>query len=296
MSHFFTVVLLHQGKKPLDVDGAVAKALAPFHEFECTTGTDDQYVKDIDKTEEVRKEYAESTATIYVGPNGEREDPFQDKFYREPTAEELEKHGGVGRLLGTGCGDGISWTSKDWGDGKGHRGKVSFVPEGWREEEVPRSEVTSFREFAEEWYGFKAVPFGKKPDLAEKHKYGYVTLDKRGRVVKVIDRTNPDARWDWYGVGGRWDRALLGARYRDTNNPHSGASATYGNVVPVLELPDDISAHAFVTPEGEWIENGKMGWWACKSGEKDEAAWKEEIKTILAKYKDCVAVGVDCHI
>ncbi len=41
-------------------------------------------------------------------------------------------------------------------------------------------------------------------DLAKKHKYGYTLLDKAGEVVKVVKRTNPNSKWDWYSIGGRW--------------------------------------------------------------------------------------------
>lgn len=72
--------------------------------------------------------------------------------------------------------------------------------------------------------------------------------------------------------------------------------ADVGNISPVRELPDDFACFAIVTPEGEWIERGRMGWWACVSNEKDEDAWKHEIRAVLDKYSDCIAVGVDCHI
>jgi hypothetical protein len=48
------------------------------------------------------------------------------------------------------------------------------------------------------------VPFGSVPDKAEKHKYGYITIDATGEAVSVIDRTNPNKKWDWYELGGRW--------------------------------------------------------------------------------------------
>ncbi len=53
---------------------------------------------------------------------------------------------------------------------------------------------------------------------------------------------------------------------------------------------------AVVTPDGEWYEKGKMGWWAVISNE--EAAWDD-------KYKECfldkanpvwALTIVDCHI
>ena len=29
-------------------------------------------------------------------------------------------------------------------------------------------------------------------------------VDASGEVIKIVDRTNPNKKWDWYQVGGRW--------------------------------------------------------------------------------------------
>jgi hypothetical protein len=39
------------------------------------------------------------------------------------------------------------------------------------------------------------------------HKYGYAIV-KDGVLVKAVDRTNPNRKWDWYQVGGRWSGML----------------------------------------------------------------------------------------
>lgn len=40
-----------------------------------------------------------------------------------------------------------------------------------------------------------------------KHKYGYAIV-KDGVLVKAVRRTNPNRKWDWYQVGGRWSGLL----------------------------------------------------------------------------------------
>jgi hypothetical protein len=40
-------------------------------------------------------------------------------------------------------------------------------------------------------------------DLNDLHKYGYAII-KDGELVKAVNRTNPNKKWDWYSVGGRW--------------------------------------------------------------------------------------------
>src|SRR5512147_421756 len=133
MSHFSVLVVTD--RKPSHAD--LAAILRPWHEFECT-GVADQYVIDKDITEEARAEYESSTETRLRDPAGGLHSPYADKFYREPTAEESAQ---FGRIAGAGSDGTISWTSRDWGDGRGYRAKVEFTPEGWEEVKVPTSEV-----------------------------------------------------------------------------------------------------------------------------------------------------------
>ncbi|SCM71580.1 conserved hypothetical protein [uncultured Pleomorphomonas sp.] len=204
MSHFSVLVVTDQ--EP--TDDVLSMALQPFHEFECT-GEDDKYVQDIDITEKRRVEYAGSTIRRFKAPDGGLHDPYDDQFYREWTDEELTRanHGGEAPM-GTGTAGGMSYQSKDWGDGRGYRSKVHFVPDGWEEVKFPASEVMSFRDWLESWHDAKVVRPGEQPDLRKEHKYGYAVVDEAGAVVKIIDRTNPNAKWDWWVVGGRYGGRL----------------------------------------------------------------------------------------
>lgn len=191
MSHFTVMV----------VGDDVKAALAPFHEFECT-GLDDQYVQVIDETEEFLKDYETETVSRLRGPNGELECPYEDRFFREFTDEERAL---IGRTLGSGAGHGLVWDSKDWGDGLGYRSKVQYVPEGFERVELPVKEVMTTADYYAYCYSESGLvkPF-KEIDLAGPHKYGYALLDANGNVVQVIRRTNPNAKWDWWTIGGRW--------------------------------------------------------------------------------------------
>ena len=86
------------------------------------------------------------------------------------------------------------------------------------------------------------------------------------------------SKWDWYVIGGRWDNEIE------------------GNTCPVSKLPPDFSCFAIVTPDGEWHENGNMGWWGIIINEKDKAGWELEQSILFEVYKDCLAVMVDAHI
>jgi hypothetical protein len=189
MSHFTVLV----------IGDEVEKQLAPFEEFECS-GTESEFVESLDQTEEFKKDFKEKTKRVIIDLEGKEHSPYGDEFYRDPTPEEqvkLKIAGGFGHV------DGISYSSKDWNDGKGYRAKVKFVPEGWVEKDIPYgSEV----EFYESYYGDegKVVPHDGTVDITGVHKFGHVQLDKDGNVAKVIRRTNPKRHWDWYQIGGRW--------------------------------------------------------------------------------------------
>lgn len=144
--------------------------LAPYHEFECT-GRNDQYVQDIDETTKRRAEYEADTDRWVDTPEG-RVSYYDDRFYHRPP-------GGFGLERRP--------------DAPGEDAVVV----------VPSIETRTFAEWLE-YDGRARVPFGQEPDLEGAHKYGYFTVDENGEVIKVIDRTNPHATWDWYQIGGRW--------------------------------------------------------------------------------------------
>ena len=201
MSHFTVLV----------VGDNYEDQLAPYHEFECT-GENDQYIQEIDQTEEAREEYLRetNTTTMYKDLNGDLHSPYTDEgnydpaYWREPTREELRARERFASD-GTDKNTGLRWGSTDWKDGQGYRAKVFAMPDGWTEVEIPKAQAETFADFCESWYGHKPVPFGQEPDTDEEHKYGYTLVDEKGEVIKTVDRTNPNAKWDWYQVGGRWN-------------------------------------------------------------------------------------------
>jgi len=189
MSHFSVMV----------IGDDVEKQMAPYHEFECT-GTDDEYVVDKDTTEETTRDYLEDTRTMMRHrETSELKKAYDNMFYREPTAE--EEKGSIGGLCGTGCGNGISWSSRDWDDGKGYRAKVHHVPEEWEEIEIPFKELMSFTDYVVEYHEMPLLHPGE--ERGEEHKFNYAATDENGVVVKTVTRTNPNAKWDYWQEGGR---------------------------------------------------------------------------------------------
>jgi hypothetical protein len=297
MSHFTVMVM---GEEP-------EKQLAPYHEFECT-GVDDEYVQDVDITDEVRGEISKDGKTLV-------------------------------QALG--------------------------------------------------WYGLedRIVEHESMVDRANGHKYGYAVV-RNGELVKAIDRTNPNKKWDWYQLGGRWtgllklrigfdgeagdhglmtnrakpgyvDQARKGAvdfdgmraeaeakardEYRrfhaligDTPPPRTWAEIRAqheGNIEaaraayqqqPAIKLlvaddhfrwedsperflcsEDEFAQKArdaaivtfAIVKDGSWYERGRMGWWACVSNEKERDEWNREFSKLLDGVDDGTLISVfDCHI
>jgi hypothetical protein len=98
---------------------------------------------------------------------------------------------------------------------------------------------------------------------------------------------NPDSKWDWYVIGGRWDGWING---KETSGDHlENNKATTGQA-----LERGIIPHAIITPDGQWHERGKMGWWAIMITENED--WDTRAKELLSTYASHHVVILDAHI
>lgn len=149
-----------------------------------------------------------------------------------------------------------------------------------------------------------------------------------GPEGEVYSERNPDAKWDWYVIGGRWAgywivhpkgdeaAALSAPAWQGRMFPLSGADLEYaqrmdaraGTRVDVarkmdidFENPDINGGHletfAFLDSDGEWHEKGDMGWFGISHGDKEQDVWNEEYRALVAKESDNAwFVLVDFHI
>lgn len=164
MSHFTVLVI---GDDP-------EKQLAPYHEFECT-GDNNEYVQNVIETGDAREEYESATRDYLVAPDGTEYNAYDSRFY-------VEKKG-----------DGILPE------------RVRVIPEGYvLKEDVPVKDKESFSTWAMDYYGREVVKSGELPDTDGEHKYGWIEVNEAGEVTEIVRRTNPNAKWDWYLLGGRW--------------------------------------------------------------------------------------------
>lgn len=121
---------------------------------------------------------------------------------------------------------------------------------------------------------------------------------------------NPDSKWDWYQVGGRWAGMFQlkegvkpleplsfswgwTAEKREKMKKENRADIAYkrdianlSEIVPFAILKDD-----------EWYERGECGWWGTVIDDKGEMTWEEEVKRIIESIEDDELITmVDCHI
>lgn len=209
MSHFSVLVVTPD----IPTRNSLADTLQPFHEFECT-GDDDQYVKEVDITESFLQDYQTSKASRYVDPEGNYHNPYENRFYREPTDDEKKKM----TVLASGICRNFNFDSRDWGDGKGYRPKVRVQPEGWKLVEVDARDVMTISEFADE-EGYPVIGMYDNPELKGEHQYCWVRIDNNGELFECMKRTNPNKKWDWWKLGGRWSGIIKVKNSEEIKNP-----------------------------------------------------------------------------
>lgn len=110
---------------------------------------------------------------------------------------------------------------------------------------------------------------------------------------------NPLSKWDWWSFGGRWNGNIKNKYRGDKSgfNFDDEYRTLHENLVQVeLLIKRNIVPFAILTPDGEWIDQGNMGWWAVVTDEVNPKVWERSCQKVYEKYSDCLAVGLDCHI
>lgn len=165
MSHFSVMVIT----KTQPSQEELGRILQPWHEYECT-GVDDEYVVDVDRTDEALEEFAKPQCVVVLA-DGRVASRWAEEFY---TSEPEDK---------------------DWGR------KTFVLPSGAREEEIPAEQARAH-----------GVGYATLKDCAEEYFGGVV------RNGRVYDRTNPNKKWDWWQLGGRYS-GLFAPSYDPDKDP-----------------------------------------------------------------------------
>lgn len=109
----------------------------------------------------------------------------------------------------------------------------------------------------------------------------------------LLSTYNPESKWDWYSVGGRWDGFL---HYKNEELGFAETNEAYIHELDIDYLLEHIP-FCFVTEDGEWREKGEMGWWGSVSNEKPEDSWKQQfVDYVKSLDENCLVTVVDFHI
>lgn len=77
----------------------------------------------------------------------------------------------------------------------------------------------------------------------------------------------------------------------------AGSIRSDSDIVRVSEIRENFVPFSFITPDGEWHEQARMGWFATTTDDKEKDAWTKEFLTAVQQYApDHWAVLVDCHV
>ena len=114
----------------------------------------------------------------------------------------------------------------------------------------------------------------------------------------LLSRYNPDSRWDWYSIGGRWHSYLHLKELDDNGDRIRVDQANFAEIDWDYMIDNDVIPFCFVTEEGEWVEKGEMGWWGMVSNETPNESWKETFKRYINSIEDtdCLVTAIDFHI
>ena len=114
----------------------------------------------------------------------------------------------------------------------------------------------------------------------------------------LLSRYNPDSRWDWYSIGGRWHSYLYLKELDGNGDRIRVDQASFGEIDWDYMIDKGTIPFCFVTEDGDWVEKGEMGWWGMVSNETPSESWKETFKRYINSIKDmdCLVTAIDFHI
>lgn len=142
---------------------------------------------------------------------------------------------------------------------------------------------------------YTVVPCGEIISEEDKRKRcGWARCDENGKIVELYVRKNPNAKWDWYSLGGRWSGYLI---------LKSGecVDSALKKDIDFEEMAKSFEKYGYATfayiLNGEWHERGEMHWFGVAVNEKDKDVWQAQFEEMIQSLPDDTRLTVfDCHI
>ena len=186
--------------------------------------------------------------------------------------------------------------------------------------DIDKGDFTYHRELKDYKAG-KIVPILVQDAFKDKDHFAEDYFGYRKHEDKYGHWYNPDARWDWWVLGGRWRRMLTLKKGAKEEWPDAGENGTFGEEanekIPKGETCVDVarfkdidfsksfgkterfSTYSVLNEEGNWHEAGSMGWFGMSnaSDEEQDNHHDEYHKNHLeGTDPETIIAVVDCHI
>lgn len=295
--------------------------LAPYHEFECT-GENDQYVQDVDVTEEMNKSISEGESIEdALGYYGLEDKIVDDESKVEKVGNTCAHKFGYAIVKDNKLIKAVNRTNPnrkwDWYQVGGRWSGFLKLKEGATGQNGRRSWANpgendagycdQARKCDIDFDGMRneaGEEAGKKWDLFHKHLghliEGFVTWEEmRARHVSI-----DNARDEYHNQPLRKRMSELSSR--DSNLSEDDRTFfVWLDIEPYLVTREQhvqsarnraIATFA-VVKDSKWFEKGEMGWWGIVHDEKDQEDWNRQYNELLDSLpEDTMLTVVDCHI
>lgn len=124
--------------------------------------------------------------------------------------------------------------------------------------------------------------------------------EEDGKLVRYTTY-NPDSKWDWYQVGGRWGDVFGKFQLESIEafRAHVQEQIDAIEARTTEELAWFTPFNVVVPqPDGDviWINKGNMGWWGITTDEADPLDWSAQILKATEHITDAKILYVDFHI
>lgn len=282
----------------------VEAQLAPYHEFECT-GVNDEFVQDVDVTDECREH-----GLSYHG--------LEDKTATDEARIDKEGDHKYGYAIVDADGNLIKAVNRtnpnktwDWWTVGGRWSgflKLKAGANGIRGERGLLGSCAHAGAGYADVAKKKDIDFDGMRDEAGKRA---ADLYDKATSAKILAGFTANASWDtWETVrarnGGNIDAARTEYHAQEVKELVSKALGHPFDGVDEYLVPREqfiqeardraVSPYALVK-DSQWIAKGRMGWFGCSDDKESQADWNRKVNELLDSLPDdTIITVVDCHI
>lgn len=158
----------------------------------------------------------------------------------------------------------------------------------WRKERIAKNDPKSSE--MQQW-------INEHPKLNKRTAWKKIKEDYKGYMDEdgnILSTYNPNSKWDWYVIGGRWS-GYFPLKERDENgNVVWVDEATISDVNWELYKQKNQVPYCYITEKGNWEE--REGFWGRRT-ESEEQAWCDKFFKELKSYPfDTIVTAIDFHI